>query len=54
MAAYSSEKCWQLWKQETLTVEQAIGQLLQLVAVLEAQVKELEQRLRALEAARQA
>lgn len=51
MAAYSSEKCLQLWKQEVLTVEQAIGQLLQLVAALETQLKALEQRLRAMEGA---
>lgn len=54
MAAYSSEKCLHLWKQEALTAEQAIGQLLQLVAALEAQIKEIEQRLRAVEAPRQA
>jgi len=54
MAAYSSEKLLQLWKQEMLTTEQAIGQLLQLVAALEARLQQIEHRLRAVEGARQA
>jgi len=54
MAAYSLEKMLQLWKQEELTAEQAIGQLLQQVAALEQRVQQVEQRLRAVEAARQA
>ena len=45
----SPEKLLQLWKQEALTAEQAIGQLLQQVAALEQRVQQLEQRLRVVE-----
>ncbi len=43
MAAYSPEKLLHLWKQETLTAEQAIGQLLQQVAALEQRLRTIEQ-----------
>lgn len=52
MAAYSPEKLVQLWKQEEVTPEQAIGQLVQLVAALQQSIQQLEQRLRAVEQAR--
>lgn len=52
MAAYSPEKLLQLWKQEEVTAEQAIGQLLQLVIALQQSLQQVEQRLRAVEQAR--
>ena len=53
MATYSLEKTLQLWKQEELTAEQAIGQLLQQMAALEQRVQQVEKRLRAVEGGRQ-
>ena len=49
MATYSLEKTLQLWKQEELTAEQAIGQLLQQMAALEQRMQQVEKRLRAVE-----
>lgn len=37
MSTYSLEKLLQLWRREELTVEQAIGHLLQHLAILETQ-----------------
>jgi hypothetical protein len=52
MAAYSPEKLLQLWKQEEVTADQAIGQLLQLVIALYQSLQQVEQRLRTVEQAR--
>lgn len=49
MATYSIEKLWQLWKQEQVTAEQAVGLLLQNLLTLEQQLQALEKRVKALE-----
>ena len=49
MATDSAEVLLQGWKQQTLTPEQAIGQLLQHIEALNRRVTQIEQRLRQLE-----
>ena len=49
MATYPTAELLQRWKQQTLTQEQAIGQLLQHIDELKQRLTELEQRLRQLE-----
>ncbi len=49
MATYATAELLQRWKQQTLTEEQAIGQLLQHIDELNQRLTELEQRLRLLE-----
>jgi hypothetical protein len=53
MATYTVEKLWQLWKQDQVTAEQAVGYLLQNVLVLEQQIQALEKRVKVLEQAAQ-
>lgn len=43
MSMYTLEELLKRWKQETLTVEQAIGQILQHLIALQKQMKELQQ-----------
>ena len=54
MATESAEVLIHGWKQQTLTQEQAIGQLLQHIETLNKRVTHLEQQLRQLEQARPA
>ena len=49
MATYATAELLHRWKQQTLTQEQAIGQLLQHIDALQQRLAELEQRLRAVE-----
>jgi ubiquinone biosynthesis protein UbiJ len=49
MATYPTAELLQRWKQQTLTQEQAIGQLLQHIDELKQRLAELDQRLRQLE-----
>jgi len=49
MATYATAELLQRWKQQTLSQEQAIGQLLQHIDALQQRLAELEQRLRAVE-----
>jgi len=46
MGTYSLEELIRLWRQEKLTPEQAIGQILLLLRELQRRLQELEQRLR--------
>jgi len=52
MSTYATTELLQRWKQQTLTQEQAIGQLLQHIDELKQRLTELEQRLRQLEQSR--
>lgn len=52
MATYTTAELLHRWKQQTLTQEQAIGQLLQHIDTLSQRLTELEQRLRALDVQR--
>jgi len=49
MATYTTAELLQRWKQQTLTQEQAIGQLLQHIDELKQRMTEFDQRLRLLE-----
>ena len=49
MATYTTAELLHRWKQQTLTQEQAIGQLLQHIDALSQRLTELEQRLRQLD-----
>ena len=49
MATESAEVLFNRWKQQTLTQEQAIGQLLQHIDALNKRVTQLEQQVRLLE-----
>ena len=49
MATYATAELLQRWKQQPLTQEQAIGQLLQHINELKQRLTELDQRLRLLE-----
>ena len=49
MATYATAELLQRWKQQTLSQEQAIGQLLQHIDELKQRLTELDQRLRQLE-----
>ena len=52
MAMESAEVLFQHWKQQTLTEEQAIGQLLQHIDALNKRLLQLEKQVRQLEQAR--
>jgi len=49
MAALDLETIIELWGAEKLTAEQAIGQMLQIIQDLQAQLREVRKRLRELE-----
>ena len=49
MSTYTTAELLQRWKQQTLTQEQAIGQLLQHIDELKQRMTEFDQRLRLLE-----
>lgn len=51
MSTYSLEKLLQLWRREELTVEQAIGHLLQHLATLETQSQTLQKQVQNLQQA---
>ena len=54
MAMYSLEKLRQLWKQEELTVEQMLGQLLQHLETMQEQLQTLQKEVRTLQRGRKA
>lgn len=49
LSTYSLEKLLQLWRREELTVEQAVGHLLQHLAVLETQSHALQKQVQSLQ-----
>jgi len=49
MSTYSLEKLLQLWRREELTVEQAVGHLLQHLATLETQSHALQKQVQSLQ-----
>ena len=48
MAMYTLEKLRQLWKQEELTVEQMLGQMLQHLETMQEQMQALQKEVRTL------
>lgn len=51
MSTYSLEKLLHLWRREELTVEQAMGHLLQHLAILETQSNALQKQVQSLQQA---
>ena len=51
LSTYSLEKLLQLWRREELTVEQAVGHLLQHLATLETQSHSLQKQVQSLQQA---